>query len=138
MLNRALKTRKEECSATVDLFEIDLLSGEATFIKSGAAPSFVKRESSIFRVRSQTAPIGLLGSIDAEKTKVDIKPGDYIIMLSDGIADETDDAPWLLLLLGEPPKRSVQEYANHILSEAVRSGSANDDMSVAVIKIEKA
>ena len=138
MLNHTVKSRKEECSATVDLLEIDLISGGGTFIKSGAAPSFVKRGSSIFRIRSQTAPIGLLSSIDTEKVKADIRPGDYVIMLSDGVADETDDAPWLLLLLGEKPKGSLQDYANLILSEAIKNTKANDDMSVAVIKIDEA
>ena len=137
LLNRTLKARREECSATVDLFEIDLISGGATFIKSGAAPSFIKRGSSIFRIRSQTAPIGLLSSIDSEKIKVDVKPGDYIIMLSDGVADEADDAPWLLLLLGENAKGSVEEYASHILSEATKNTKSSDDMSVAVIKIDE-
>ena len=137
LLNHALKSRSEECSATVDLFETDLINGGGRFIKSGAAPSFVKRGSSIFRIRSQTAPIGLLSSIDAEKIKVDIHPGDYVIMLSDGVADETEDAAWLLLLLGEPPKNNIQEYANLILSEAIKNVSTKDDMSVAVIKIEE-
>ena len=136
MLNLTVKARKEECSATVDLLEVDLISGEATFIKSGAAPSFVKRGSSIFRIRSQTAPIGLLSSIDSEKIKVDIREGDYVVMLSDGVADEADDAPWLLLLLGEPPKSNLQDYANLILAEAIKNTSAKDDMSVVVMKIE--
>ena len=34
MLNHAIRNQKEECSATVDLFELDLLTGEAVFIKS--------------------------------------------------------------------------------------------------------
>ena len=138
MLNHTVKGRGEECSATVDLFEMDLINGEATFLKSGAAPSFVKRESSIFRIRSQTAPIGLLSSIDTERIKVEIKPGDHIIMLSDGVADEADDAPWLLLLLGNPPKKNLQEYATLILNEAIKNNSASDDMSVAVIRIDEA
>lgn len=137
LLNRALRSRVEECSATVDLFEMDLISGEGKFIKCGAAPSFVKRGSSIFRIRSQTAPIGLLSSVDAEKIKVDIRPDDYIIMLSDGIADETEDAPWLLLLLGEAPPSNTQDYANLILDRARRHSGTRDDMTVAVIKIEE-
>ena len=84
MLNHTVRSRPRECSATVDLFELDLLNAEATFIKSGAACSFVKRNSSIFRIRSQTAPIGLLRTIDTEKIRVEIKPGDYVIMLSVG------------------------------------------------------
>ncbi|MBP3402049.1 MAG: SpoIIE family protein phosphatase [Clostridia bacterium] len=138
ILNHTIRSQSEECSATVDLFEIDLLTGEATFIKSGAAPSYVKRESSIFRIRSQTAPIGLLGSIDSEKIKVEVRPGDYVVMLSDGIADSMEDAPWLLLLLGEPPKENLEEYARLILDEAVKNAKTSDDMSVVIIKIKEA
>ena len=118
--------------------EIDLMQCEGKFIKSGAAPSYVKRGSSIFRIKSQTAPLGLLSSIDAEKTKLDVKPGDYVIMLSDGVADETDDAPWLLLLLGKAPPASLGDYANLILEEAKRNSKCSDDMTVAVIKIDEA
>lgn len=136
MLNHSLRTRNEECSATIDLFELDLLNGKGLFIKSGAAPSYVKRESSIFRIRSQTAPIGLLRTVDTEKIRLEIKAGDHIIMLSDGIADATEDAPWLLLLLGEPPKKSLQEYADTILNEAIKKSRTHDDMTVTVIRIE--
>ena len=138
MLNHTVRNQREECSATVDLFELDLLSGEAVFIKSGAAPSYVKRESSIFRIRSQTAPIGLLGSIDTEKIKVEVRPGDYVIMLSDGIADSMEDAPWLLVMLSEPPKKNAKEYAEAILKEAQKNAKTGDDMSVVVIKISEA
>ncbi len=137
MLNHTIRKRREECSATVDLFELDLLTGEAVFIKSGAAPSYVKRESSIFRIRSQTAPIGLLGSIDTEKIKVEVRPGDHVIMLSDGIADSMEDAPWLLVMLGEPPRKNLTEYAEAILQEAVKNSKTSDDMSVVVMKIEE-
>ena len=138
ILNHTVKAQREECSATVDLFEIDLLTKEATFIKSGAAPSYIKRDSSIFRIRSQTAPIGLMRAIDSEKTKVEIRPGDHIIMLSDGIAEVSEDAPWLLLLLGEPAKRNLEEYARAILAEALKNNGARDDMSVVVLRIDEA
>ena len=136
MINHSIRTRGEECSASVDLFQLDLINGGGTFIKSGAAPSYIKRDSSIFRIRSKTAPIGLMAGIDSEKTKAEIKSGDYIIMMSDGIADETDDAPWLLLLLGEKTAKSPKEYAQLILEEAKKNTNSKDDMSVIVIQIE--
>lgn len=137
MLNHSIRARREECSATIDLFELDLLNGNGMFLKSGAAPSYIKRESSIFRIRSQTAPIGLLRSIDTEKINVEIKAGDHIFMMSDGIADATEDAPWLLLLLGDPPKKSLSEYAQYILNEAKKNSNTQDDMSITVIKVEE-
>lgn len=136
MLNHSLRSRDEECSATIDLFELDLLCGSGLFVKSGAAPSFVKRGTSIFRIRSQTAPIGLLRSIDSEKIRLEIKSGDHVIMLSDGITDSAEDAAWLLLLLGEEPPENLNDYALLILNEAIKNKKSTDDMTVTVIRVD--
>ena len=136
LLNHIIRRRGEECSATVDLFELDLITGDALFIKSGAAPSFVKRDSSIFRIRSESAPIGLMSSIDAERMRVEIKGGDYVIMLSDGVSSTPEDAPWLIELLAAEPKRGLKEYAEYILAEAVKNSRTGDDMTVVVVKID--
>ncbi len=135
LLNHIIRSGEEECSATVDLFELDLYTGEATFYKCGAAASYVKRESSIFRIRSETAPIGLMKSIDAERVRVEVKNGDYIIMLSDGVSQSPEDATWLLEFLNKPATPDVREYAESILSLARENSKLCDDMSVAVVRI---
>lgn len=137
ILNHAIKHRHRECSATLDLFSVDLYRGEAEFLKSGAAPSYVKRGSSIFRIKSKTAPLGLMKSVDAERIRVDIEGEDYIIMLSDGIAQSAEDTPWLLDLLSKPPKRNLKEYADLILSTSLKNLPRNDDMTVLVTKITR-
>ena len=137
MLNHIIKNRNEECSSTVDLFDFDLITGEALFFKCGAAPSYVKRDGSIFRIRSETAPLGLMKGIDAERIRVEIKDGDYIIMLSDGVSQSSEESTWLLELLSEPPAADIREYAEKILAEAERRTHGLDDMSVAVAKIIK-
>ncbi len=135
LLNYIIKGSEEECSATVDLFELDLYSGEATFIKSGAAPSFVKRDSSLFRIRSQTAPIGLMKNIDSERIKVEVKSGDYIIMMSDGVVECAEEAAWLIELIANTESSTPTALASEILNAAKKNSELSDDMSVAVIKI---
>ncbi len=137
LLSHIIRNRGAECSATVDLFGFDLIDGEATFLKSGAAPSYIKRKDSIFRIRSETAPIGLMKKVDAERIKAAVEDGDYIIMLSDGVSQSTDDAAWLLELLSKPPKGSVGEYADFLLASAVKHSRFKDDMTVVVAKIKK-
>jgi stage II sporulation protein E len=137
LLNNTVRSRGRECSVTVDLFQLDLIDGAATFIKSGAAPSFVKRDSSIFRIRSGTAPIGLMKGIDSEKIRVEVKGGDYVIMLSDGISQSAEESPWLLELLSKPPKETSRAYADYILDAAKERSKTKDDMSVIVLKIIK-
>ncbi len=135
MLNMLLLRRRQECSATVDLFELDLHTGEATFIKSGAAPSFVKRGDSVFRIRSKTAPIGLMQTIDTEKIRAEILPGDTVVMLSDGIVSTPEEAPWLVEMLGRSTRRSTRDLAELILAEARRRAPSGDDMTVSVLRI---
>lgn len=96
MLNNFIRARGLECSSSVDLLEIDLLSGSACLIKSGAAPSFIKRGSSVFRLHSRTAPIGIMKELDAEKLDFNLREGDIVIMISDGIASDERDSKFLV------------------------------------------
>ena len=137
LLSEALRRRSEECSASVDLFELDLIRGSATFLKSGAAPSFVKRGSSIFLLRSETAPIGLMRRLDSERIAVEIRGEDYVIMLSDGICQAAEDTPWLLELLSRPAPTTPRAYADLIMKEAKARTKCRDDMTVVVLKVEK-
>lgn len=70
LVNRILRSAGRECSATIDICEIDLYTSEARFIKSGAAPSFVLRNGSIYRLQSKTVPIGIIRALDAGGDKV--------------------------------------------------------------------
>ena len=135
MLNHIIRTRGEECSATVDLFDLDLYRGDALFFKCGAAASYVKRDSSIFRVRSETAPIGLMKGIDAEKVRVQVKPGDHIIMVSDGVCQGFEESAWLIELLSKEPPTDLREYAEKILRMAIEKSGCADDMSISVAKV---
>ncbi len=134
LLNRLLRAGGE-CSATVDLFSFDTVRGEGQFYKSGAAPSYLKRGNSLFRIRSQTAPVGLLRTLDAERIKVDVHVGDIVIMLSDGISASAEDDPWLLELLSRPAPADLQAYADRILAAAKAQVGLRDDMTVLVARI---
>ena len=138
LLNSYLLRGREECSVALDMFEFDLINREALFLKSGAAPSYIKRGSSIFRIRSQTAPIGLKTTVDSEKIRVSVEVGDYIIMLSDGVVGVPEDAPWLLELLSARTPETPEDFAQAILSGACSGGARSDDMTVVVLRIESA
>ena len=142
LLNKLIRARGDECSATVDLFSVDLYTGESYFIKSGAAPSYIKRSSgargsdSLFRIRSRTAPIGLLRDIDSERIRVELENEDVIVMLSDGITGG-EDTGWLAKLLARPIKSDLSSYADFILSEAMKNTSPTDDMTVTVTRVRR-
>ena len=135
-LNGLIRAKGTECTASVDLFSLDLVRGDGTFIKCGAVPSFIKRGRSIFRMRSESAPIGLLPTVDAEKIRVEVKCGDVIVMLSDGVASSVEDSAWLLSFLGENDPTDCESYANEILKRAAANSPHSDDMTVCVLSIE--
>ncbi len=136
-LNTLLCEREGECSATLDLLEIDLLHGDASFIKSGAAASYVRRGESLFRIRADTVPIGILGAIDAERIRFDVEPGDVIIMISDGISQSEEDAVWLCEMLGQW-QSGDRDMAERIIEGAYRHTDRRDDMTVALLEITEA
>ena len=140
MLNSVLRASLAECATTIDLCEIDLVTMEACFVKSGAAPSFVLRGGSLYRLQSKTVPIGILRALDAERIRFTLEPGDTIVMLSDGIARSFEECPWLLDLLTtneDLPQGHVQEAAETIVREAANHG-AIDDCTAGVIFVTQA
>ena len=136
MVNTMIRARKTECSATVDLVEIDLVTGMARFVKSGAAPSFVIRDGRLFRLQSRTVPIGIIHSPDVETFSFSLEPGDAVVMLSDGVAKSFEEATWLYELLsdGEEWDDDPEKMAEKIVLSAVDSG-AEDDVTAGVVRI---
>lgn len=135
MLNAMIRAKGSECSATVDLLEFDLLTGEASFIKSGAAPSFIIRGNEVFKIESKTVPVGIIKTLDAQKTTVRAQIGDIIVMISDGVAESDENASWLYSLLADSQDRSVAETTEMIIREAERKLAKKDDASVCVIRV---
>lgn len=136
MLNNFIRYKGSECSSTIDLLEIDCLTGKSSFVKSGAASSFIKRGSKMFRISSKTMPIGIMKTVDAEKTDFDAENGDVIIMMSDGFGDNPEKSEWFSSVLGSiNESQSPSDIAKNMLAAAVDSGIGNDDMTVSVIKV---
>lgn len=137
MLNNLVRKRHTECSATVDLFVFDLLHGDATFLKSGAAPSYIKRGGEIFRVRSHTMPLGVSRTPDTERINVEVAAGDVLVLLSDGIVPDGEDPAWLLSLLSAESAEELDALATRIVAEAVsRTPEPRDDITVGLIRLD--
>lgn len=152
MLNNVIRSENmgcgSECSATVDLLELDLISGAASFIKSGAAPTYVARGETVYKINSRTMPVGIIKDADARITRFDAQAGDIIVMMSDGCCPDSDDCPWLIEYLcaytsshkdGVTLAQNESErIKNEILELAVQSfphDRERDDISVSVIII---
>ena len=144
MLNSVLRARgsksENECSATVDLLQLDLYSGALTLVKSGAAPTFVIRKGNVFKLASPSLPIGILRALDAKQLDISCEDGDVVVMVSDGATRDGDDCSYLAQMLKEDElvNESARKIADKILRRAKSEIDApNDDISVVVIKIKR-
>ena len=142
LLNGFLCARSEsslyECSATIDLAELDLISGRAVFFKSGAAPTYLFKGGSLFKLRSRTLPIGIMCRAESKRFEFDLSDGDVIVMMSDGVTGGHEECPWLFDLLRQNIESAgLERTADLILKYAVGHGS-EDDISLAIIKISRA
>ena len=126
-----------ECSATVDLMELDLMGGRASFYKSGAAPTYVFRDGGLFKLRSKTVPLGIIKELDAKRISFDVGDGDTIVMVSDGVTGGREECPWLFELLKNAVESESLEHTVELICQRAQRENPSDDISVVVVRIEK-
>jgi len=134
-----MRTRKLR-TATLDVCRVNLCTGEATFLKCGAAPAYIKRGDEVFRVELQTLPLGIMQGEYGKNVCRFLEDGDLIILVTDGITDvyermeEDGGEEALQKLIEQIDTRKPREFANQILGMAIRmdEGKIRDDMTVLV------
>ncbi len=140
MLNGFLRNRGSgsihECSATVDLMELDPMSKHASFCKSGAAPTYVFRNGSLFKLRSHTVPVGILKELDTRTIGLDVDGGDVIVMVSDGVTQGREECPWLFDLLRSQGEQAGAERLADLIVKYAKGEGCRDDISVIVIQLQ--
>ncbi len=146
--------------ATVDLLIIDRSTRKAKFYKMGAASSFVFREGRVRMLEQAALPIGIIPRIRLTHISSQLRSGDIVIMVSDGVTEaglESEnatgeiaeaaascdiDGSWLRELLEnrtseEIAAASPRKLAQWILAETVKQYGKRerDDLTVAVAKV---
>jgi len=142
-VNTVLMLRgQEESFVTLDICVVDLYSGNAEFVKTGGAPSFIKRGRRVKVVKSDSLPVGMLQKVEKESIVEDLQVGDLVVMASDGLMDAEcrTDIQWLLSLLSQAEINEAQPLAEYLLSKAVAvsGGRLKDDITILVAKVEAA
>lgn len=134
----------EEMFATVDMALIDLYNGQATLLKIGSAPSFIKRGREIIPVDAGNLPIGILEDIEIDVLQIELREGDILVMMTDGILDAPDHAvnkeQWVKRVLQDIDSDDPQEVADSLLDMALRQypgGGIRDDMTVIATRITR-
>ncbi len=142
MVNKimSMKFDEDEKYSTLDLNIIDLYTGDITFKKLGAASSFIKRGKNVKKITSNMPPFGIVDEIEVEGVKDNLKSGDMVITISDGILEADYDLSlgegWIekyLTKCSKEPKKLAQDIVDR--AKDFNNGISKDDMTVVVSKI---
>jgi len=134
----ALKVDRESFSS-VDLLEIDLIKGDATFLKIGSAQSYVKSGNNIETITSTALPIGILENIEVKEQQIKLKRNDIVLMVSDGVDEAKSGVKkneWIKKILTETEENDF-ETAHKIIVGAKSRAQEGDDVTSIVIRIMK-
>jgi stage II sporulation protein E len=142
-INSILSLRTtDEIFSTLDLAMIDLQDASTKFLKIGSTPSFVKRGDKVMKIESSNLPMGIIKEFEFEIVSEQLKAGDLLIMMSDGVFEgpthvENHDL-WMKRKIKELQTNDPQEVADLIMEEVIRtrSGRIEDDMTIVVAKIK--
>ena len=92
-LNEALVERKVEARyVTLCVLLWNPATREIVMANAGALPPMICRGSEILNIRVEGVPIGLLDNREYEEVTLEAKPGDMIVLYSDGITDHLNAA----------------------------------------------
>lgn len=140
-VNSVLSLRtNDEIFSTLDLAIIDLQDAKAKFLKICSIPSFIKRGDKIIKVESSNLPMGIFEDFDVDIVSEQLKAGDVLIMMSDGIFDGPGHVEnmefWMKRKIKELQTDDPQAISDLILEEVIRTkGVIDDDMTVVTAKI---
>ena len=135
-LNTALALREEELGAftTIDLLQLNLYTGDGILFKFGAAPTYLKKGSTIRRITGTSLPAGL--SLDPntnpDRTPIHLNAGDCVLMISDGVCSIEDDQ-WIRELFSAFTGESPKELAKQLLTQSPQT--ATDDRTALVVQL---
>jgi stage II sporulation protein E len=143
-INSVLSLRStDEIFSTLDLAMIDLQDATAKFLKIGSTPSFIKRGEKVFMIEASNLPMGIINEFDVDVVSEQLKAGDLLIMMSDGIFDgpkhvENSEA-WIKRIIKEIEAAEPQAVADIIIEQVIRTGDnrIEDDMTVVVAAVKR-
>ncbi|MEW6065013.1 phosphoprotein phosphatase [Desulforamulus profundi] len=133
----------EETFSTVDLAVVDLYTGNGTFLKIGAVPSYIVRGRRVGIIKANTLPVGVVENLQFASVNRVLEEGDLLVMVSDGILDacrgtDADQDQWMTAILQNLGKMGAQEAADVILESAQNAagGRIPDDMTVITARLQ--
>lgn len=136
LVNSIMVTKsREESFATLDGVILDLDTCIATSVKSGAAPTIIRKGNDVIKLSSPVFPIGIVEEAELSISEQKLSEGDIIIMFSDGITENAYLFIKELLLSGNDIREIVREIT--VKAGVFNPSARSDDVTVIGIKIVK-
>ena len=124
--------------ATVDMCLLDDRAGKAQFWKQAASRSLIAREGEVLVIEGGRLPLGVLEGVSPVVKEVELRPGDVIVMGSDGAMEVGDGAMEEALCKNRAlaPDRLSEEMLR--TAEALTQTGRRDDMTIVCIGVGRA
>jgi stage II sporulation protein E len=131
---------EERSFATADVAVLNLYQESCHFVKCGACTTYLYHQGEMLRVEGEALPIGVMSEMEPYLRKSGITAGDYVIMMTDGVADsflEEQEGLEEYLQKCMEKRLSPQDMADCLLDEAAARWDMEpvDDMSVMVVRV---
>jgi stage II sporulation protein E len=137
-INKLICFNRDERFTCIDIAAINLNTLSAGFIKIGSPAGIIARKGEIKVLESNSLPLGILDSIHPTVSKEQLRDGDIVVFMSDGITSAFPSATDLYEFLGKQKALNPQSLADKILNGALaRTGTPLDDMTVVCTRIYK-
>ncbi len=126
-------------STTIDLLSVDLYTGRCRMLKQGAAPTYIRRGGKIRVAGGTSLPAGLVTGEAARPDSHSLRgePGDWLLLVTDGILCGREDG-WLQELLLGYQGTAPEELAGKVLAAAQDLQEGEDDATVIALRLDKA
>lgn len=130
-----------ESFATLDVCLFDLAEGTVRMLKTGAAPTYVRRGRHVDVLRADSLPVGIWQGVEAWAVLYRLSPGDLVVMVTDGALetetvgeDKAAAAARALQRLEQPdPHAAVDELFKRVRPPAGRS--LKDDVTIVAARL---
>ena len=135
MVNSMMRVKGwEESFATLDILRLDLFSGSASLMKSGAAASYLCRDGGLKIFTSDALPAGILAECIPDTAELKLFDGDILMLASDGVDVDIARKLASLSAKGEP----VEKLAARLGAMCTSKGEQlRDDITLILAKIVK-
>lgn len=134
-VNALLKIKnRNDMFTTLDMVQVNLVLGSATFVKYGACPTYILRDHEVIELKSKSLPMGIVSPLETSMEKFQLYEDDIILMVTDGFTSQFNEflEKNKYLIDDDHPKEIA-----HLLSGLANEEEVNDDMTLIVLKLCK-